>query len=164
MKTWGSILLLTTTMGLEAQAPQGAEVAPLSRGPGQILEVPTRAKPQVLEGRMSKGANAPVYAAPGSAQSPGIPQRAYHTFPLSVPPDTKLKATLKATPGYFRVFFVSADMGRTPDPGLAVNRILGRQDAAFYENRTSSVKQINCIVMGLEPMDNEPYTIVLTDF
>jgi len=164
LKTWGSILLLTTTMGLEAQAPQGAEVAPSFQNPGQILEVPTRAKPQILEGRMSKGANAPVYAAPGRAQNPGIPQRAYHTFPLSVPPGTKLKATLKATPGYFRVFFVSADMGRTRDPGLTVNRILGRPDATFYENRTRSVKQINCIVMGLEPMDNEPYTIVLTDF
>ena len=56
------------------------------------------------------------------------------------------------------------DAVRTIDPGLAVNRVMGRPDAAFYENKTDAVRKLYVVVQALEPMTDQPFTLIFTDF
>jgi hypothetical protein len=146
-----------------AKAAPAASAQPAKAAEPEIT-VPTRAKPQEVSGKISMGASAPVYAGPGRKHNDGIDQRSFQSMLLNVAPHSKLKAQLKGSPRGLKVFFVSEDMNRTLDPGLAVNRIMGRDDAAFYENKTDKVRNIYCVVQATEQMTDNPFTLVFTDF
>ena len=161
-----STLMLVAAFAMGAQAPPAGQAAENQNNSAEVLNItaPTREKPQTYEGKMTMGENAPVWVGKGQAKHPGVPQNIFQAFALTVPPKTKLKATLVGRTTNFRMMFVSEDMNRTYDPGLQVNKIMGREDAAFYDNRTNEVKHIFCMVMGKEPMTNEPFKLVFTDF
>lgn len=140
-----------------------AAAAPVAAKPAAI-EAPTKAKPQFIEGKMSVAASGAVYTKVGRKHDDGEVQVVNHPYPLTVPPHAKLKVELLGRKRNFKVFFIGLDLGKTVDPGLAVNRILGRADASFYENKTDANKELYCVVQGLETMVDEPYKLVFTDF
>lgn len=111
-----------------------------------ITAVPTRENPQKLEGKLS------------------LNKDNYKVYHLLVPPGTRLKAQLQGTPRDFHLMFVSSSKGRIQDPGLEVNKLLQRSDAAFYENKTDTTKTIYCIVRGFADMENKSFTVIFTDF
>lgn len=87
------------------------------------------------------------------------------SYTLQVPPKTRLMVRLNCKRlRDFQLKFISETLDRTEDPGLFVNKIQHRYDAAFYENRTDQVKTIHCVLVGIENMDNEPYSLVFTDY
>jgi hypothetical protein len=139
---------------------QDRPVAPAPAAP----VAPTRKDPQFIEGKMTVSDASGGYSAPGKATKDAVPQKVNATYALSIPAGAKVKVELLGRKRSFKVFFIGADMGRTFDPGLTVNRILGRPDASFYENRTQETKGIYCVVTGLEPMVDEPYKLIFTDF
>lgn len=158
MKPLSHLLFLAVPAVLSAQAPAA------DPQPAPAIVAPTREKPQIVTGRMSMGAAAPTYAKPGRAHNAGSNQIAEQDYPIQVPPKTKLKVQLKGNPRLFRVVFVGGDMGRTQDPGLSVNRVMGRSDAQFYDNRSNETKTIYCVVLGQDEMKDEPYELVFTDY
>jgi hypothetical protein len=178
-----------------AQVPPGAAGFAFS-------EPPTKAKPYVLEGKMtvtmatptfskaaggykstgSLGNEALVASAPASAkeaakdpskslddksQDPNAPgsMQSNRSYAIQVPPGAKLMVQLKAKRlRNWRVRFVSENYGRTEDPGLFVNKLHHRDDAAFYQNKSDRVMTIHCVLLGIEAMENEPYALVFTDY
>lgn len=159
MRSFPIIALLAGLAALGCKAPAPAE-APGAIDPAMleariITPMPTRAQPQILEGTLTMGT-----PAPGDRGE----RASIKVYRLSVPPGARLKAELKAAGRSFEVAFLSASMGRIPDPGLNLNRINKRPDLAFYENRTDAPMTIFCAVRGLEMMDRRPYTLALTDF
>jgi len=104
-------------------------------------------------------------AATSSATSSGPSLRSYHSYAIQVPPGAKLKVTLNCRRlRSFNVRFISDTYGRTEDPGLFVNKLQHRDDAAFYENKDKEVRTIHCVLLGVEPMVDEPYSLVFTDY
>jgi len=166
-----------------AQAP-AAPSSPAAQSPDAIslVAAPTKQKPYLIEGKMTVTTNAPTYSSAnargegallkeglaGSTSSKGDSgpdMSSNRSYAIQVPPKAKLMVQLKCRRlRNFRVHFVSESMGRTEDPGLFVNRLHHRDDAAFYENKTAQVKTIHCILVGVEPMTEEPFTLVFTDY
>lgn len=128
------------------------------------VQAPTRANPQTLQGKMTVGEPTAEYSRPGQPHKAGKLQNVSAVYPIDVLPKTRLKVQLQGNTRLFKVVFVGEDMGRTFDPGLTVNRIMGRPDASFYENSTGQVRRIHCVLIGIEPMVDEPYTLVFTDY
>ena len=153
---------------------------------------PTRKTPFLLEGKMTVTMTAPTYVAQGgtaqgallgeglkeSRENPQGGRRkssaqpsskgslnSNRSYSIQVPPGAKLKVALQCRRlRSFSVRFVSDTFGRTEDPGLFVNKLNHREDAAFYQNKGDGVKTIHCILEGVEPMQDEPYTLVFTDY
>ena len=79
------------------------------------------------------------------------------SYAIQVPPGAKLKVTLNCRHlRSFRVRFINNTYGRTEDPGLFVNKLQHRDDVAFYENKSNEVRTIHCVLLGVEPMEDEP--------
>ena len=162
---------------------------PTGAQPISLAEFPTRKNPFTLTGKMTVTTAGPTYAPTGAGQgamaneglaeggggrggkrgassgSGGLSMRSYCSYAIQVPPGAKLKVTLNCRClRSFNVRFISDTYGRTEDPGLFVNKLQHRDDAAFYENKDKEVRTIHCVLLGVEPMVDEPYSLVFTDY
>jgi len=187
-----------------AQAPAApvAQVASPDAGGFAFSEPPTKAKPFVLEGKMTVTMATPTYSkaaggykstgslgnealvntTPGNgrdgakdpsksmddkSQDPNAPgsMQSNRSYAVQVPPGGKLMVQLKVKRlRNWRVRFISENYGRTEDPGLFVNKLHHRDDAAFYQNKSDRTMTIHCVLVGIEPMENEPFALVFTDY
>jgi hypothetical protein len=156
--------------------------------PISLAEFPTRKHPFTLTGRMTVTTVTPM-AATGAGQggamaneglaetaggrggkrastsSAGPSLRSSCSYAIQVPPGAKLKVALNCRRlRSFNVRFINDSYGRTEDPGLFVNKLQHRDDAAFYENKSKEPRIIHCVLLGVEPMVDEPYSLVFTDY
>jgi hypothetical protein len=182
----------TSTPQLSAQAPtrvQAMGADPTGAQPISLAEFPTRKNPFTLTGKMTVTTAGPTYAPTGAGQgamaneglaeggggrggkrgassgSGGLSMRSSCSYAIQVPPGAKLKVSLNCRRlRSFNVRFISDTYGRTEDPGLFVNRLHHRDDVAFYENKDKEVRTIHCVLLGVEPMVDEPYSLVFTDY
>ena len=174
------------------QAPDPAKAQP-AQGPQALSlpDFPSRKNPYVIKGTMTVTLVAPSYAAVGAAgpgvllkdgmadpegggkggkrskggNEPGSGLSSTRSYFIKVPPKAKLKVALECRRlRNFNVRFVNDTYGRTEDPGLFINKIHHRDDAAFYENKSEEVRIIHCVLTGVEPMEEEPFSLVFTDF
>jgi len=175
-----------TTSQPAPQAPAKTQApAPVATGdqPVSLSDFPTRKKPFTLTGKMTvttasptgfTGSMANEGLAEGSAGrsgkrggsgSGGPSMRSSCSYAIQVPPGAKLKVTLNCRRlRSFSVRFINDTYGRTEDPGLFVNKLHHRDDVAFYENKSNEVRTIHCVLLGVEPMEDEPYSLVFTDY
>ena len=161
---------------------------PTGAQPISLTEFPTRKHPFTLTGKMTVTTIAPSYAPTGAGQGAmaneglaegssgkskkrgavgagGPSLRSSCSYAIQVPPGAKLKVALSCRRlRSFNVRFISDTYGRTEDPGLFVNKLQHRDDAAFYENKSKEARTIHCVLLGVEPMDEEPYSLVFTDY
>jgi hypothetical protein len=174
-----ALLLMATLFPLTTQAliaTQEPAPAPAPQG-FDPKEFPTRKHPFRYEDRMTVTVEAPAYVNPGGKQGAfsqeglrdsgkrGTGMLSNRSFAIQVPPHIRLKVTLECRRlRSFNVRFISDSFGRTEDPGLFVNRLHHRDDAAFYENKSEETRLIHCVVVGVEPMENEPFALVFTDY
>jgi hypothetical protein len=171
-----------------AKAP-AAEPDATGTRPISLASFPTRKNPFTLTGKMTVTTAAPTYAPTGagkgsmadeglaeggggrggkrggSTDTAGPSMRSYRSYAIQVPPGAKLKVALSCRRlRSFNVRFISDTYGRTEDPGLFVNKLQHRDDVAFYENKGAEVRTIHCVLLGIEPMVDEPYSLVFTDY
>ena len=177
MKALLLLSCLTLVLPSLAQAP----AKPLT-----LVDPPTRKNPYKIEGKMtstvaaagfvSAAANAKGAGslsadameggkASGKGEGTGTTMHSHVTYTIAVAPHSKLMVALKAARlRDFKVRFISADLGRTEDPGLLPNRIHHRDDIALYDNRTDRIQSIHCDLQGVEPMTEEPFALIFTDY
>jgi hypothetical protein len=177
----------TTPTQPPAQAPtrvQAIAADPTGAQPISLAEFPTRKNPFTLTGKMTITTATPTgfqgsmvnegLAEGGGGRSGkrgassgtgGLSMRSSCSYAIQVPPGAKLKVTLSCRRlRSFNVHFISNTYGRTEDPGLFVNRLHHRDDVAFYENKDKEIRTIHCVLLGVEPMVDEPYSLVFTDY
>jgi len=171
-----------------APATPASMADPTGTQPISLTEFPTRQHPFTLTGKMTVttvtpmaptgtgqgGAMANEGLAEGSggrggkrggAATGGPSLRSSCSYAIQVPPGAKLKVALNCRRlRSFNVRFINNTYGRTEDPGLFVNKLQHRDDAAFYENKSKEVRIIHCVLLGVEPMVDEPYSLVFTDY
>lgn len=149
--------VLKGTMTVTLAAP--AYVAVGATGTGSLLKDGI----QPAEGEGKGGRKGDKQGADANRQSSSL--KSTRSYFINVPPKAKLKVALQCRRlRNFNVRFISDTYGRTEDPGLFVNKLQHRDDAAFYENKSGKACTIHCVLTGVEPMEEEPYALVFTDY
>ena len=151
---------MTVTTVAPTYAPTGAQKGAMANeGLAEVAGERSGKRGSATEGG-SQGSGMP-----SSATSSSPSMRSYYSYAIQVPPGAKLKVTLNCRRlRSFNVRFINNTYGRTEDPGLFINKLHHRDDVAFYENKSKEALTIHCVLLGVEPMVDEPYSLVFTDY